>query len=257
MCSIMCSINKLGIRENKEKVYYGGKLILHLLETGEYILGYSTDKVEGGPWTWVSRADPRVRSCINLIIMSADLAPYLKRILIDVEHKFAPARLRMVAGKKRLVYSDHYPVVVEFEKLPKGWIVKETTSSWNLNKPGGWQKYEQLTEAASEKISNVIENYELNTVEVSDRIEKMETKIKFQSFGKTKPPSKKKFVRRLEAMSMSARGMEAEDETANKLYKNKMKEIKDDLNKLKAEKHGTVTNVFKMAERIGGAKKQK
>ena len=36
-----------------------------------------------------------------------------------------------------------------------------------------------------------------------------------------------------------------------------MKEIEDDINKLKFEKHGTVTNVFKMAEKIGGAKKQR
>ena len=36
-----------------------------------------------------------------------------------------------------------------------------------------------------------------------------------------------------------------------------MKEIEDNLNKLKSEKHGTVTNVFKMAEKIRGAKKQK
>ena len=47
--------------------------------------------MEGGLWTWFSRADHRVRSCIDLVIMSADLAPYLKRILIDLEHEYAPA----------------------------------------------------------------------------------------------------------------------------------------------------------------------
>ena len=51
--------------------------------------------------------------------------------------------------------------------------------------------------------------------------------------------------------------MEAEDAKANKIYENQMKEIKDDLNKLKSEKHGNVTNVFKMAEKLGGPKKQK
>ena len=147
---------RLGIQGNRTKISYGGKLLLELLETGEYVLGNSTDKVEGGPWTWVSRADHRVSSCIDLVIMSADLAPYLKRILIDVEHKYAPARLRMVAGRKRLVYSDHYPIVVEFENLPKGWIATETASSWNMNQPEGWKTYERLTEAASEKINNII-----------------------------------------------------------------------------------------------------
>ena len=170
---------KLGIKENKPKVSYGGKLVLELLETEEYVLGNITDKVEGGPWTWVSRADNKIKSCIDLVIMSADLAPYLKRIVIDVEHKFAPARLRMVAGRKTLVYSDHYPMVVEFDKLPMGWIAKETTSSWNMNTLGGWEEYERLTEAASVKINKIVENNDLSIEEMSDLIEKIETKIKF------------------------------------------------------------------------------
>ena len=87
--------------------------------------------MERGPWTWVNSADNRVRS--RIVLMSADL----KWILIDVDHKFATASLRMVAGRKRLVYSDHYRMVVEFETLPKGWIAKETTSSRNINKVGG------------------------------------------------------------------------------------------------------------------------
>ena len=148
-------------------------------------------------------------------------------------------------------------MVVEFENLPKGWIAKETTSSLNMNTPGGWEEYKRLTEAAGVKINKIIENDDLSVEEISDVIEKIEIKIKFKSFGKTKPPSKAKFARRLEVMSVSARGMEAEEVKANKIYQNQMKEIEDDLNKLKAEKHGTVTNVFKMAEKIGGAKKQK
>ena len=51
--------------------------------------------------------------------------------------------------------------------------------------------------------------------------------------------------------------MEQEEEKSNKILKNQLQELEDDINKLKAEKHGTVTNVFKMAEKVGGAKKQK
>ena len=42
---------RLGIQGNRPKISYGGKLLRELLETGEYVLGNSTDKVEGGPWT--------------------------------------------------------------------------------------------------------------------------------------------------------------------------------------------------------------
>ena len=122
---------RLGIQGNKTNVSYGGKLLLELLETGEYVLGNSSEKVEGGPWTWISRADDRVKSCLDLVIMSANLAPFLKRIVIDQDKKYAPARARVVNGKKKLVYSDHHPILVEFENLPKGWIGKEKSSSWN------------------------------------------------------------------------------------------------------------------------------
>ena len=83
--------------------------------------------------------------------MSADLAPFLKRILIDEKKEFAPARARMVGGRKKLVFSDHHPLVVEFENLPKGWIGKDQIRSWNRSKPGGWDKCKELTEAARER----------------------------------------------------------------------------------------------------------
>ena len=69
------------------------------------------------------------------------------------------------------MYSDHYPIMVEFDNLPKGWIAMETANSWNMNKPGGWTTYERLTEAAIEKIEDIIKNYVLNTEEISELLE--------------------------------------------------------------------------------------
>ena len=91
--------------------------------------------------------------------MSGDLAPFLKRI-------------------------------VEFENLPKGWINKKPTCSWNRGKPGGWERYKDLSEAASKAIHNIIKNNELTNKEVFNEVEKIENKIRFQSFGKTKPPTR-------------------------------------------------------------------
>ena len=99
-----------------------------------------------------------------------------------------------------------------------------------MNTPGGWEEYERLTEAASVKINEIVENDDLSVEKMSDLIEKIETKIKFKSYWKTKPPSKAKFARRLEVLSVSPRGMEAEDAKANKIYENQMKEIEDNLN---------------------------
>ena len=99
-------------------------------------------------------------------------------------------------------------------------------------------------------MDSVIEDKELSIEEISDKIEKIETKIQFQAFGKTKPPTKLKTRRRLETIPLPSGGMEQEEEKANKILKNQLQELEDDINKLKAEKYGTVTNVFKMAEII-------
>ena len=107
--------------------------------------------MEGGPWTWVSRADSSADSCLDFVIMSADLAPFLKRMVIDQNKKFSPARARIIKRKKTMIYSDHHPVLVEFENFPKGWISKKPTCSWNRVKPGGWGRYKDLSEAASEE----------------------------------------------------------------------------------------------------------
>ena len=117
----------------------------------------------------MSRADSNIKSGLDLLIMSADLAPFLKRIVIDHDKKFAPARARIVNGKKKLIYSDHHPLLVEFENLPKGWIAKEKISSWNLGREDGKGIKSELTEASSERIDNIIENKKLTSDEVAEK----------------------------------------------------------------------------------------
>ena len=97
----------------------------------------------------------------------------------------------------------------------------------------------------------IIENDELTNEEVAERIERIETKIKFQSFGKTKPPTKLKVSRRLETEASSATRMESEDEKVGKIFQRQCRDIEDDINNLKAGKLGRATNVFKMAEIVG------
>ena len=74
--------DNLGIKGSNSRVSPGGQLIRELLqqeaqEKQEYFLLNASDMAEGGPWTWVSRADSSVRSCIDLCIVSANLMPYV------------------------------------------------------------------------------------------------------------------------------------------------------------------------------------
>ena len=64
--------DRLGVKGNKPKISKGGKMVRELLEEGEYVLLNNSEKAVGGPWTWVCRSDGNVKSCLNLVIVSAD-----------------------------------------------------------------------------------------------------------------------------------------------------------------------------------------
>ena len=49
-----------------------------------------------------------------------------------------------------------------------------------------------LGDNASVKINNIIEEKEFTVDEVVNKIEAIETKVKFKAFGKTKPPTRRK-----------------------------------------------------------------
>ena len=55
----------------------------------------------------------------------------------------------------------------------------------------------------------------------------------------------------------SARRLENEEAEVDKIFKRQAQELEEAINNLKSAKFGKVTNVFKMAEVVGGAKKQK
>jgi hypothetical protein len=82
-----------GIRGNKSKVSHGGQFIRDLIKNSLYVLINNLDIVEGGPWTWVDRQDNTRMSCLDLVIMSVSLLPYLVKVKIDKERMFTPRRV--------------------------------------------------------------------------------------------------------------------------------------------------------------------
>ena len=54
----------------------------------------------------------------------------------------------------------------------------------------------------------------------------------------------------------SSRGMESEEQKAKELLKRQSEMLESEINEIKMMKHGRMTKVFKMRERIGGAKKK-
>ena len=199
--------DQLGVKGNKPKISKGGRMVRELLEEGEYVLLNNTEKAVGGPWTWVSRSEETVKSCLDLVIVSADLEPFLESMTVDTEFKYGPARVRKVNNKLKKIHSDHFPMVVRFQNLPTKRIVTTKAGRWKLNVPEGWKSYQRLSDKISGKMDDIIDNKALSIEEVTKKVEALHTKIQFQAFGKSKPPTAKAKTRGLEKRKRYSSGM--------------------------------------------------
>jgi len=245
---------ELGIMGNKEQVSPGGRMLREeLLQGGEYVLlnglegKESRVEVVGGPWTWVQPGrEEEVKSCLDLVIVSASLLPFVKRMVIDSSRKFTPRRLMRRKEGVVSVFTDHYSVEVVVAGLPgvpgkEGRVSRQAT--WNLGKPGGWQRYEELSVEAAGKIEEVLEEEDLDAEELMNKVEKIEDKLKFKAFGKTKPKTDKK---------QALKKIRTDEE----LLKEQAKQIEEEILKVKDDNKGKVGRVYAMKRMVNGGKKE-
>ena len=181
--------DNLGVEGNHNKISYGEHLVRELEEEGEYVLATNLEGTTGGPWTWFCRGAGKSQSCLDLVIFSADLRPYFQSMIIDKEHP--KSRVQTKKGKKRSIYSNHFPLIINFLNLPARRIKVGKVSNWKLNTPGAWEKYEIITNQIQSKMDKLIENKSLTIEQVKEKIDNLQTKVKFQAFGKSKPVTEK------------------------------------------------------------------
>jgi hypothetical protein len=87
--------DNLGVAGNHPQVSFGGGLVRELLEDDHYILLNNSTVAEGGPWTWESRVDQSIKSCIDLCIMSSNLVSYATKMLVDSQQMYCPKKVLM------------------------------------------------------------------------------------------------------------------------------------------------------------------
>ena len=116
----------------------------------------------------------------------------------------------------------------------------------------------------------MIDDGTIKVEEVMRRIDILHEKIKYKAFGKTKPKTEKSRLGQeqksaqgmemqrqvMSAEEQSASWMEAEDLKAKELQKRQSEMLESEINEIKMMKHGRMTKVFKMREKIAGSKKQ-
>ena len=148
-------------------------------------------------------------------------------------------------AKGRIVYSDHYSLLVEFKDIPKK--EKKVRNgvrhiTWNTNKPGGWDLYFNAT--------NI--NHNFNTIasmNIEDpnialkKLNKEINDVKFNSFGKVSIKKSRKLKPRVDQIfnvhSAQTQSIETEQQKLLKILNEK----------------GQSAAIFKLRENIIGSKK--
>ena len=235
-----------GVPGNKERTSYGGEMIRDLLKDGEYVLLNGLDLAVGGPWTRVDPANGGL-SCLDLALASACLMPYLTAFIVDSSRSFTPRRAEYRRGVFGYTYTDHYSLEAEF-LMPSSKQRGQTKPTWNVFKPGAFENYEKVSKKYSKKVEEIVEDEDLDIEEVIKNFDKIQDKIKYEAFGKTKV--KQRIKPKDESINI-----ESEEEGAKRLSKKEMAKLEEHINKIVTGSNNRCGNVFKMKNMVEGSKK--
>ena len=234
---------------NRREISYRGSLIRDLVSSGEYFLLNNLNLTMGGPWTRVCPGDGRP-SCLDLAIGSANLKPHVRKMTIDKDRVFTPRRaVTKAQGGLGVTYSDHFATMVELE-MPKAYeVMEKPKSTWNTQKPGGWEAYKEISNKAAKEIAMIAEDEGIDVEKVMSKIDRIQTKVKFAAFGKTKPQTER--TKNKEEATTKA----TDSEDAKELLARQASRIEEHIQKVKKSNAGRVTKIFQMKDIVGGKKK--
>ena len=127
------------VKENHPKTSVGGKHLIDLVSSGEYILVNSLDICKGGPFTRYDPSDPNnnaKKSLLDVIVVSKNLLKYIEKLDIDSKLEWTPYS----QYKGHLKYHDHYALLLVFNQIPMRKQIKypgKKFTIWNTKKMVG------------------------------------------------------------------------------------------------------------------------
>ena len=104
-----------------------------------------------------------------------------------------------------------------------------------------------LTNESANRIEEIVEDLDTNIDTVMKEVDKIDTKIKFQSFGKTKPKSKKPVGDKKREKTQT------EKDDAIKLKETE--KVERQIERIKSKNQGRAGNVFRIRKDVAGPKK--
>jgi hypothetical protein len=236
--------DELGVSGGNELITFGGSLVRDLLATEDYILINNSNKTTGGPFTRFDPAGKAKKSCLEFVIVSAFLEPFVKELIIDSSGQFPIQRVVTRAGKLKFILSDHYTLIFTLSNLQEAKKVALKTVVWNTMKPNGWEKYAKLTDEKAREFDEIIEDTQIPIEKTVDEFEKKLDKIKFASFGKTT----------LRKQNYSQTMMTPVHMEPKELLQKQSDRLEKEINDLKEMNIPKGSQIFKIAERIRGPK---
>ena len=263
------------IPDNHIKCSFGGKLVENFLRSGKYVLINATKKVEGGPFTRYDPGDPnndKVKSCLDLAIVSKNLFRYVDKLIIDKKLALTPGR---AISKSKIVYTDHYALILKFKDIPikqKQNLGEPRHTTWNTNKEGGWDVFKKITDDDS-KLAAIGHDVIEDATKAMKKVNKELDKCKFQAFGKVSVKQspvvdketdslfkkKSQLLEKEESAERDSKVKELENEIACKLVSKQRKNLEKEISAIKEMKNkkGRAAAVFNLKERVLGSKKAK
>ena len=205
--------------------------------------------VRGGPFT---RKDPTTHkmSCLDLFVVSCELLPYVKDLVIDSKRDVAVSRPVGMGTSYRQVYSDKFSCVLTLTDLPRARERREEKQVvWNLSKEGGWERYRILTDKYSEALQEAVDGGNSMDNKMA-AFEKIHNKIKFKSFGKVKIGGKHK-EKEKEKVTDNIGGINE----AKNLYDEEEARANKEIEEIKNLKVSKVGKIWEVKKRIVGGNK--
>ena len=234
----------LGVAGNHDLITFGGTLVRDLLATGEYILINNSSKTIGGPFTRFDPANKGKKSCLEFVIVSACLEPFVKELVIDNTGQFPIRRVVKKDGKLVFIPTDHYTLILTLSSLQEVKQAPNKSVVWNTKKDNGWEKYKQLTDDKADEFNEVIEDTKISVEKAVEAFEKKLDKIKFAAFGKTTIRKKTNAQSKYVPVNMEPK----------ELLQKQSDRVEKEINDLKEMNMPKGTQIFKIAERIRGPK---
>ena len=247
-CIIIGDFNKhigcdsLGVSGNHEFVSYGGSLVRDLIATEDYILINNSYKTVGGPFTRFDPANKSRKSCLEFVIVSANLEPFVKELLIDSAGQFPMQRVVSRKGQLKFTPTDHYTLILTLSSLQEAKRVSIKSVVWNTMKPNGWAEYERLTDEKAKEFDDIIGDNKTSVEKAVEDFEKSLDRIKYSAFGKTT-------IRKKVLAKETTRNMDPKE-----LLQKQSDKVEKEINELKQMNIPKGTQIFKIAERIRGPK---